>query len=216
MVSIYLSVADSDNVDRLYARKAPVMAAPAPRQSEGYTFQRVIQTQPDYRAPRRGQSPLTVILAAAPPVLAFTPQDEDKPMAIASLPLELFEPILARLDIGSLERFAQTCWQARSLTAKSPYWQRLVNRTYTQAVLDGQTCADLAERHAGDWRTTFIEEPRVRLDGCYISVCHYIRPGAGDEWVAITHMSESFTSRADQSPTTAFSVSMQTGPSCRS
>lgn len=50
------------------------------------------------------------------------------------------------------------------------------------------TANDLVERHDGEWRTTFIEEERIRMDGCYISVCHYIRPGSGDEWVAVTHM----------------------------
>ncbi|OCF30685.1 F-box protein 9 [Kwoniella heveanensis BCC8398] len=47
---------------------------------------------------------------------------------------------------------------------------------------------DLVKRHHGEWRTTFIEEERIRMDGCYIAVCHYIRPGAGEEWVTITHM----------------------------
>jgi F-box protein 9 len=32
----------------------------------------------------------------------------------------------------------------------------------------------LAKRHGLDWRSTFIEEPRVRYDGVYISVCHYV------------------------------------------
>ncbi|WVQ99664.1 hypothetical protein IAU59_006803 [Kwoniella sp. CBS 9459] len=48
--------------------------------------------------------------------------------------------------------------------------------------------SDLVKRHHGEWRTTFIEEERIRMDGCYIAVCHYIRPGAGEEWVTITHM----------------------------
>ena len=47
---------------------------------------------------------------------------------------------------------------------------------------------ELARRHDMEWRTTFLEEQRLRMDGCYISVCHYLRPGAGDEWVAVTHM----------------------------
>nr|XP_018263038.1 uncharacterized protein I303_04528 [Kwoniella dejecticola CBS 10117]OBR85196.1 hypothetical protein I303_04528 [Kwoniella dejecticola CBS 10117] len=47
---------------------------------------------------------------------------------------------------------------------------------------------DLVSRHRNEWRTTVVEEERIRMDGCYIAVCHYIRPGAGDEWVTITHM----------------------------
>lgn len=34
--------------------------------------------------------------------------------------------------------------------------------------------AALGRRHGGDHRSVFIEEPRVRMDGCYISVCHYM------------------------------------------
>ncbi|WWC89036.1 uncharacterized protein L201_003954 [Kwoniella dendrophila CBS 6074] len=47
---------------------------------------------------------------------------------------------------------------------------------------------DLVKRHRDEWRTTVVEEERIRMDGCYIAVCHYIRPGAGEEWVTITHM----------------------------
>jgi hypothetical protein len=37
----------------------------------------------------------------------------------------------------------------------------------------------LAKRHGLDWRSTFIEEPRVRYDGVYISVCHYVSVSLG-------------------------------------
>lgn len=39
------------------------------------------------------------------------------------------------------------------------------------------------------WRSVFLEEPRLRYDGVYISVCHYVRPGQSDlAWVNITHL----------------------------
>lgn len=39
------------------------------------------------------------------------------------------------------------------------------------------------------WRSTFLEEPRLRYDGVYISVCHYVRPGQSDlAWVNVTHL----------------------------
>lgn len=38
----------------------------------------------------------------------------------------------------------------------------------------GLTAKDLVQKHAGEWRTTLIEEERVRMDGCYIAVCHYM------------------------------------------
>lgn len=103
--------------------------------------------------------------------MAFLPAEE-KPVPIATLPLELLEPVLQRLDIASIERFAATCWQARVLTAKSLVWRKLVERIYRGPMFDGDV-QELVKKHDG-WRSTLIEEDRVRLDGCYISVCHYM------------------------------------------
>lgn len=147
----------------------------------------------------------------------FIPQDEDKPFPLASLPSELLEPIFSNLDLASLERFGLTCWRARYLTSRAGIWKKRVSDIYRYPMipkLDNTVgsvtsngheiehgvggsgsdtkrnlmAIDLAKRHDGEWRTTFVEEERIRMDGCYISVCHYLRPGAGDEWVAVTHM----------------------------
>lgn len=32
----------------------------------------------------------------------------------------------------------------------------------------------LSYKYKGDFRRLFIEQPRVRLDGVYIAVCHYV------------------------------------------
>lgn len=34
----------------------------------------------------------------------------------------------------------------------------------------------------GDWRKMFLERPRVRFDGLYISTCNYLRPGLRESW----------------------------------
>jgi len=40
-----------------------------------------------------------------------------------------------------------------------------------------------------DYRRVYIEHPRLRLDGVYIAVCHYVRAGLSDNaWVKITHL----------------------------
>ncbi|AAW45422.1 hypothetical protein CNBH0900 [Cryptococcus deneoformans B-3501A] len=170
---------------------------------EPYSFQRHIQLHPDYvkssAAPiasskTSSKSALTAILDSlpiAPYEFTFLPEDEDLPIPIASLPAELIDPILAHLDVIWVERFAATCWRARYLTQCSNVWRRLACRIYREPAIlppGGLTVKDLMQRHAGEWRTTLIEEERVRMDGCYIAVCHYIRPGAGDEWIAITHL----------------------------
>ena len=33
---------------------------------------------------------------------------------------------------------------------------------------------ELVEKYQGDFRRVYIEHPRVRLDGVYIAVCHYM------------------------------------------
>ncbi|KAK8864651.1 hypothetical protein IAR55_001901 [Kwoniella newhampshirensis] len=177
-----------------------------------YSFQRHLQFQPDYVKAAPPLAPTTSIddqlttinTLASPSVLTtlldslhvpahsltFLPADEDLPTPISKLPSELLDPILTHLDVTSIERFASTCWRARYLTHVSNVWRKLALGIYkTPAMVpDGLGVRDLVRRHRGEWRTTFLEEERVRMDGCYIAVCHYIRPGAGDQWVTITHM----------------------------
>lgn len=163
----------------------------------------------------RKRSPLTLLFDKASKSIdeaTFEPEDEDKPFPLALLPAELLEPIFNNLDVASLERFALTCWRARYLTSRAEIWKKRVTNIYRHPMIpnpqkdqttgsgtDDRTnvttvaaaaaaALDLARRHDMEWRTTFLEEQRVRMDGCYISVCHYLRPGAGDEWVAVTHM----------------------------
>ena len=51
----------------------------------------------------------------------------------------------------------------------------LVQRTYVPPqVPDDLSVELLAEQYASDYRRLYIEYPRVRLDGVYIAVCHYV------------------------------------------
>jgi F-box protein 9 len=200
-----------DNVDRLYARQVArdvaraaeavdedeltvedVVDPTAPPEAE-YTFRRHIQVHPDHESGASRQSKLTALLSSAETAdSTFMPADETLPVPLARLPAELVEPILAHLDVGAIEAFGGTCWRARALTAYAGVWRRIVRGIYRPPMLPPRlACAELARRHRGEWRTVLVEEERVRMDGCYIAVCHYVRPGAGEEWVAVTHMSES-------------------------
>jgi len=33
---------------------------------------------------------------------------------------------------------------------------------------------DIVDKHSSNYRRVYIERPRVRLDGVYIAVCHYM------------------------------------------
>lgn len=41
-------------------------------------------------------------------------------------------------------------------------------------ISDDLTIEGLAERYTHDYRRLYIEHPRLRLDGVYIAVCHYV------------------------------------------
>lgn len=125
------------------------------------------------------------------PAASFRAADPALPTPIATLPAELLDRILSFLDVIGVERFALTCWRARLLTAQCGLWRRLAERIYSPPMVpEAGVGKVLARKHRDEWRTTLVEEERLRMDGCYISVCHYIRPGAGEQWVTITHMSE--------------------------
>ncbi|OCF60933.1 hypothetical protein L486_00577 [Kwoniella mangroviensis CBS 10435] len=126
--------------------------------------------------------------------LTFHPDEEELPCPITKLPNELFEPILMNLDVTSIERFGSACWKSRWLTHVSLAWRDIAERIYKPPAMlppapqiagDMQERLNLVKRHRNEWRTTVVEEERIRMDGCYIAVCHYIRPGAGEEWVTV-------------------------------
>lgn len=54
----------------------------------------------------------------------------------------------------------------------------------------------LYSRHSKSWRSVFINEPRLRLNGTYISSCHYTRSGMSEEsvWVNVIHVVEFYRS----------------------
>ncbi|ORX35641.1 hypothetical protein BD324DRAFT_630936 [Kockovaella imperatae] len=205
----------NDSVDKLYARSRlkiaqeedptptsmDVVSSMAPREAP-YSFQRHLQFAPDYESKqshRISDSPLTTIFNSRPEASSatFLPSEENLPIPIESLPPELLELVFAHLDVLSLERFGAASWKARWLTARSEVWKSLVKSiykppgviptTWARGRTQEDILAELSERHAGEWRTVMLEEERIRMDGCYIAVCHYVRPGAGDEWVAVTH-----------------------------
>ena len=225
----------ADNVDRLYAhhrskiKPEPItptstdLVSADPPTTAPYTFQRTIQTAPDYD-PHHAHghphaelasptgvsstrlSPLTALLRRADPDPSsrpFAPANEDLPVPIDSLPSEVFEHVLHHLDLAGIESFGSTCWRARWLTAHSEEWKRRAEKIYSRPALNPEEVvfADMGRRHGGEWRTVLVERERVRMDGCYIAVCHYMcvagcfnatgglmnrRPGAGDEWVTVS------------------------------
>ncbi|GAA5912848.1 SCF ubiquitin ligase complex subunit HRT3 [Sporobolomyces salmoneus] len=93
-------------------------------------------------------------------------------------------------DVESLERFARVCRAARIITLDSVLWRALGRRTYVPAeqIARDESAAELVKLHGNDWRRFYVEHPRIRLDGCFISVVTYLRRGEVVSIYAPTHL----------------------------
>uniref|UniRef100_V5GTM0 F-box protein Hrt3/FBXO9 C-terminal domain-containing protein n=2 Tax=Kalmanozyma brasiliensis (strain GHG001) TaxID=1365824 RepID=V5GTM0_KALBG len=127
--------------------------------------------------------------------------DKDKPADSSVVVASRRQPlgigvVLGGTDWQSLETLGRTCWKFRLLTKSPSLWREIVRETYYPPILDPTlSLTDLYERHHSDWRTAFINQPRVRLNGCYIAACHYARPGLSeDAWVRVIHVVEFYRS----------------------
>ena len=105
--------------------------------------------------------------------------------------------VLGGADWKSLEMIGRTCWKLRLLSRSQTLWRDIVYETYFPPILDGSiSLSSLWEQHHRDWRTVFVNQPRVRLNGCYIAACHYARPGMSEEsaWIRVVHVVEFYRS----------------------
>jgi len=132
------------------------------------------------------------LIANFPPAseLAFAPEIEQEPVHLARIPDELLLHVLKLTDILSIEKFALVCRRARLLTLDPDLWRDFVVSTYVHPQVPADALlGDVVSRFAGDLRRLYIEFPRVRLDGVYIAVCHYVRPGQSENaWVNVDHL----------------------------
>jgi len=156
---------------------------------------------PSFRATpyiRQGQTEPVLPLDS----IAFIQSTDLRPFHANKLPDELWVQILMELmlpnrisaypRIDRLERFALVSRKARLLTLNPTLWKLAIQLLYTPPFqLPPETsalglCRDV---HRGDFRRMFIEQPRVRTDGCFISVVQYLRRGEADNvWVAPSHI----------------------------
>lgn len=126
--------------------------------------------------------------------LTFQPRNINKPLHISKLPDELLLHVLSFLtapspnarspDMRSFERgFSLVSRKARILTLQSAnsLWKSSCLSTYTSPlqIEPSSSVPQICERsYANDWRLMWIEQPRIRTDGVYISQITYIRKGA--------------------------------------
>ncbi|PKY56730.1 hypothetical protein RhiirA4_508045 [Rhizophagus irregularis] len=128
-------------------------------------------------------------------ILDLLPLNPIKKIHISKLPNELIICILKQLiltgDVNSLENgFALVCKKFFLLSRDSSIWHLLCEKFYCNNVNNHKELIQLCvNAHGNDLRRMYIERPRVRLDGVYISKCKYLRPGlAENTWIQPIHL----------------------------
>ncbi|KAJ7116071.1 hypothetical protein C8R44DRAFT_675645 [Mycena epipterygia] len=133
---------------------------------------------------------LASLIGGFPQDLVFEPEDEEQPIHLNILPEELLVLIIRKLDHTSIERFAAVSRRARVLSLDPDIWRELVILSYKPPQVPSlESMVPVVAQYHSDFRRVYVEYPRVRLDGVYIAVCHYVRPGLSENsWVNISHL----------------------------
>lgn len=133
---------------------------------------------------------LAQVLKNFPENLVFQPEDEKEGLPINLIPDELVLQILRILDYTTIERFAAVSRKARMLSLDSAIWRDFVHLAYKPPqIADNESITNIMELYSSDYRRAYIEHPRLRMDGVYIAVCHYMRMGSSENaWVNVTHL----------------------------
>ncbi|EIW79397.1 hypothetical protein CONPUDRAFT_127505 [Coniophora puteana RWD-64-598 SS2] len=133
---------------------------------------------------------LAELVSTFPAELLFEPEDEREGVPIGLLPNELLLHILRTLDHTTIERFASVNRKARVLALDPSIWREFVQAIYKPPqISDSETLLQRVAHFRADYRRVYMEQPRVRMDGVYIAVCHYVRRGLSEQpWVNIDHL----------------------------
>lgn len=134
---------------------------------------------------------LASLISSWPSTLVFEREEEKDPIPISFIPDEILVYVLSCLDVTSLERFALVNRKARIVSLDSSLWRAHVQAIYKppQIPEDEDELEMLIGDYLKDHRRLYIEHPRIRLDGVYIAMCHYIRKGLSENaWVQINHL----------------------------
>lgn len=96
-------------------------------------------------------------------------------------------------SVSTIPYFALTCKKFFLLSRDPSVWQYACTQVFKEPgmSLEESRLHQLlyVERFDGHWMRMFIDRPRIRYDGVYISTCHYIRPGVSETaWEKPIHL----------------------------
>lgn len=162
-----------------------------------YNFSKTIQTGPD--APKQSTYRLDAIdklIQSLNENLRLEADQEDEECPISTLPdeiiLNIYRHLVHKSDLQTLMRFACSSRKLLVLSNDNIIWKDLV-KTHLIPPYQIKQSIDVDNiatyKFNGAWRKLWLDIPRIRLDGVYISVCHYLRHGeSGSAWNTFTQL----------------------------
>jgi F-box protein 9 len=141
----------------------------------------------------------------AEPQLAYHAQDAGRPCHFDRLPVEVVLAVLRHLTlpvreaffprIAALETgFARLSRRGRLDSLEQTLWRSICERVYRCPQVPSElSFAALGRKYDLDYRRMWLEQARLRTDGCFIAVQRYIRRGSAEtafvdpSWVVTFH-----------------------------
>ncbi|KAG0748871.1 hypothetical protein G6F57_003115 [Rhizopus arrhizus] len=169
----------------------PKLHEPLPPAKEEEKFKHIVPIGNEY-VPPTATLPKDVL---SPLIEEFSQQDTSyiprldyKTVAIAKLPGEIMLYLLRYLALHSLSaipQFALTCKRFFLYTREPSIWQYASVRIFRLPSMTLEESKDyqlgkVMQQYNGQWLRMYIDRPRIRYDGVYISTCHYIRQGTSE------------------------------------
>ncbi|CED82771.1 F-box protein FBX9 [Phaffia rhodozyma] len=150
-----------------------------------FDFKTHFQLGPDYVPAEQAvssssASPVYASIADEHPT--FVQAEETEPYAWGVLPEEIVIYILTIMmesgDWKTVSAFERVCRKAFLLGREQSVWKKICALTFVPPQIERHISLQaLVKPYHFNYRETFINHPRVRMDGLYISVVHYHRQG---------------------------------------
>ena len=104
------------------------------------------------------------------------------------LPLEIITLIVSMsiyIDISMLTKLATSCKKMNDVVKDASVWKYQCQKAFQSSYI--HNLHDLS-RYDNDWVTVFMQKPRIRVDGVFISRVNYMRTGYSDSFNQPVHM----------------------------
>ncbi|KAI9311287.1 hypothetical protein BX666DRAFT_1868275 [Dichotomocladium elegans] len=172
------------------ANASAVSGVAKKNKAEDDIFRHIVPIGNEYVAPpATRKDPLEdLILEFSKQSIEYRPFIDYKPVHVAKLPSEIMLHVLQHLvlhSVSTVANFSLVCKKFFLLTREPALWRFGCEHAFRSPYMSMKASRIYQEEYVykiyeGHWMRMFIERPRIRYDGVYISTCHYIRPGSNE------------------------------------